>query len=330
MTQNNTCENLNATEKRQYGLGHGFDVDLATELQDPCLAILISHFQFWIRHNKAIGRNRFEDRTWMYQTIQEISLNFPYWSQKQVERMINKLVEKEILIKGNFNKSPYDRTVWYAFKDENVFCISRIREIEKAESGNEKPEIGNCNNKVHILKTNTETNICAVDSDDAKQNSPPSKKKKKTLSENIYYVARQNLPHIKTTEEEHDKLILKYGNDVLIIYQYLNEWKESKSKVDPKSVDKHTDFYRIQKWAAKEALAQKQEQPSQKVSQETQLNRREQISKWRNQNLSKLQQINKTLEVYVDKVLIGHDDLYFDDPKYDELILHFMKKAGIQ
>lgn len=121
---------------------HSFDIHIATEYKSVDIAILVWHFQYWICKNKRLGKNRIQGRTWTYQTIKEISAVFPYWSLKQVERLIVKAIELKIIIKGNFNKSPYDRTIWYAFENEEKFSISRFREMENPESGNENPEIG--------------------------------------------------------------------------------------------------------------------------------------------------------------------------------------------
>lgn len=128
--------------ERNFGQHHSFDADLAVKLKSVELAVLVHHFQYWIRHNAEMGKNLHEGRTWTFQTLKDIAAHFPYWSYKQVERLVNKLVELEILIKGNFNTSTYDRTVWYAFKNESRFCISRNREMEIPESGNQNPEIG--------------------------------------------------------------------------------------------------------------------------------------------------------------------------------------------
>lgn len=140
-------------EIKRLGVHHSFDVDLAKEFKNTDLAILTHHFQFWIRHNAALNKNTHDGKTWTFMTIKDIAATFPYWSYKQVERYIIKLVELKVLIKGNYNNSPYDRTVWYAFKDEEKFSISRNREIEITESGNQIPEIGTpIPDTLHITK----------------------------------------------------------------------------------------------------------------------------------------------------------------------------------
>lgn len=101
-------------------LHHSFDVELAAQYGiEP--AILIHHFQHWIKYNKTLGRNFKEGRTWTYQTRKEIAAHFPYWTENQIRRYIDKLVECRVIVKGNFNKSLMDNTIWYAFADEEKF-----------------------------------------------------------------------------------------------------------------------------------------------------------------------------------------------------------------
>jgi len=84
-------------------------------------AILIHHFQHWIEFNRTMKRNQYEGRTWTYQTQEEIAGHFTFWTRDQVQYLINKLVEKGVLIKGNFNKNKFDRTQWYSFENEKMF-----------------------------------------------------------------------------------------------------------------------------------------------------------------------------------------------------------------
>lgn len=121
-------------------LNHSFSVELAEKYGVEC-AILIQHFQFWIEQNQSMRRNFHEGRTWMYQTQKEIASVYPYLSEDSVARTIKKLIDEEILIKGNFNKTSFDRTIWYAFKNEEMFTKPRNRGMEEAKPRNPKREI---------------------------------------------------------------------------------------------------------------------------------------------------------------------------------------------
>ena len=104
---------------------HSFDVKLAMDLKSVDLAILVHHFQYWINHNQRQGKHLHEDRTWMYQTREEIAAHFPYFTENMVRRYTDKLVSLGILKKGNFNRAGLDKTIWYAFENEEKFTIGK-------------------------------------------------------------------------------------------------------------------------------------------------------------------------------------------------------------
>lgn len=129
-------------------LHHSFDIDLAVKYgRDE--AIIIHHFQHWIRINKKLKKNFIQGRTWTYQTIEEIAAHFPYFSLDEVRGIVQKLCTgisrrskkgdpdyEPVLMKGNFNKTPFDKTSWYAFVDEGQFSNNVYeREISQIATG---------------------------------------------------------------------------------------------------------------------------------------------------------------------------------------------------
>jgi hypothetical protein len=104
---------------------HSFDTELASEYGVHG-AIIIHHFQHWINHNKQLGRNFIDGRTWSYQTQKEIAAWFPYMTTKQVRTTIDNLVAKGVLRKGNYNKGSFDKTLWYSFENEEMFTIAQM------------------------------------------------------------------------------------------------------------------------------------------------------------------------------------------------------------
>lgn len=107
---------------------HVFSIEHAT-LYGVEEAIFIHHFQYWIGFNKRKNTNFHDGKTWMYQPRKEIQAHFPYWNFDRIRRLCEKLVDLEILITAKYNKSPIDKTLWYAFKDEDLF-------VSSAESNN--------------------------------------------------------------------------------------------------------------------------------------------------------------------------------------------------
>ena len=150
---------------------HSFDVSLAVEygIEE---AILIHHFQYWIEFNMRCGKNEYDGRTWTYQTLEEIANHFDYLSKDKVKRTIQSLVDQDVLIKGNYNRTPLDRTLWYAFKNQEMFTKRRNRQIEKAKSENGDGETASS----HIYTTHTKT-------DNKTDTGPPSAGLSCSLSE---------------------------------------------------------------------------------------------------------------------------------------------------
>jgi hypothetical protein len=148
---------------------HAFKVEHA-ELWGIECAIVISHFIYWVEYNLRLKRNFKDNRTWTYQTQIEMAAHFPYWSEDQIYRILKKLTNLQIIIKGNFNKSAYDRTIWYAFKNEFMFInptkinntIPQNRGMDSEEERNEFHEIAE-----PIPNTKTDNEVCSVSAAEA-------------------------------------------------------------------------------------------------------------------------------------------------------------------
>ncbi|SFC07301.1 hypothetical protein SAMN05421747_1049 [Parapedobacter composti] len=125
------------------GKEHSFNVDVAKEFGIPA-AIILKNIAFWIEKNVANGKNQFDGRTWTYNSYKAWHALFPYLSQKQLRTTLNKLVEKGVLLKGNFNQSTYDRTNWYAFADENLWMQTHCPngQMERTKGANQTAQEG--------------------------------------------------------------------------------------------------------------------------------------------------------------------------------------------
>lgn len=99
-------------------------------------AILLQNFIFWINKNKANNVHFYEGEYWTYNSKKAMLELFPFWSESQLKRIINSLINQGVLITGNFNKSPYDKTTWYALK----ISIGRFQPIDETELTNREDE----------------------------------------------------------------------------------------------------------------------------------------------------------------------------------------------
>ena len=107
-----------------------FDVDVASKVGVE-EAIVVQNFAFWIAKNKANNQGFHEGRYWTYNTAAAFVALFPFWSEKQVRRILDSLVKKKVLLTGEFNKSAMNHTKWFAFTDQWDY----LAEVRFAQTG---------------------------------------------------------------------------------------------------------------------------------------------------------------------------------------------------
>ena len=99
-------------------------------------AVFIHNLYWWIAKNEANGRHYHDGRSWTYNSMRALSELFPFWTEKQIRRIIQKLEANGALHVGNYNQYPYDRTQWYAL-DESVLSVYRNGQIDLPKWAND-------------------------------------------------------------------------------------------------------------------------------------------------------------------------------------------------
>jgi hypothetical protein len=98
-------------------------------------AIILQNIIFWIATNKSNNTHEHkvvdgdfdgELRTWTYNSVKSFSTIFNYLTPKQIRTALDKLNEKGVLLKGNYNTNKTERTNWYALCDESEFIPKRF------------------------------------------------------------------------------------------------------------------------------------------------------------------------------------------------------------
>jgi len=104
-------------------------------------AIIIQQIRYWMLMFKNAeerkpenNRNHFHDgRWWVYNSYEQWRRdNFGFWSKRTIQRHINMLEEKGVLISGEFNKSTGDRTKWYTidFDEMDKLVIQKQQKLK--------------------------------------------------------------------------------------------------------------------------------------------------------------------------------------------------------
>lgn len=117
---------------------HSFDIDIAQKYGIPS-AVLLKHLHFWIEKNRANDTNYYDGYYWTYNSKKAFSDLFPYMTARQIDYALQKLIDDGIIVTGNYNKSAYDRTLWYAITKKG-FSILQKCEMENTKAENGTPE----------------------------------------------------------------------------------------------------------------------------------------------------------------------------------------------
>lgn len=82
-------------------------------------SLLFYHIAYWVDQNRKEGKNMHCGKYWMYTTVQGLAeTTFDYLTPNQIRYALDKLRESGLIMTGNFNKTTYDRTLWYTLSEE--------------------------------------------------------------------------------------------------------------------------------------------------------------------------------------------------------------------
>lgn len=124
---------------------HHFNPVLAQEYGIDA-AVFLHNIYFWLKHNKAYQKNFYEGRYWTFNSLAAFCEAHPYWSRRQIERIVSACKKSGLLLTGCFNQDKRDRTSWYSLSDkaldyfvemktETSDCISPNGEMHGTERG---------------------------------------------------------------------------------------------------------------------------------------------------------------------------------------------------
>lgn len=110
------------------------NTDLALVLGDLNEAIVLNQLNYWLEINKKADKNFIDDRYWVYNSYSDWKANdFPYWSEKTIQRTFTRLENKGVVVSANYNKLGIDKTKWYTIDTEKLQEL-----VDKFNSGEDK------------------------------------------------------------------------------------------------------------------------------------------------------------------------------------------------
>lgn len=115
---------------------HSFNPVIA-EKYGTDAAIFLQNIWFWIKRNKAYKQNFFEGKYWTFNSMDAFREVHPYWSRRQIERIIGTCRKEGLLLSGCFNEDRRDRTCWYTLSEKILAFFDGETGLPKA---GEEPE----------------------------------------------------------------------------------------------------------------------------------------------------------------------------------------------
>lgn len=119
-------------------MNHSFDVAVAAVVGVNA-AVIFQTIAFWCQHSEANEKNYHDGAYWTFSSNKAFRDVFPYMTASQIDTALRKLLDADMIRKGNYNKSAYDRTMWYALT-ENGKSISEKSNMEKRKTKNRNAE----------------------------------------------------------------------------------------------------------------------------------------------------------------------------------------------
>lgn len=104
---------------------------LATVLKSSDKAIILQQIHYWLQRSNNIE----EGHRWVFNSVKNWQKQFPWLTEKTVQRYLRNLCEMGLLITGNFNKANFDRTKWYRI---NYDALDKLTQSIGTDSPNGK------------------------------------------------------------------------------------------------------------------------------------------------------------------------------------------------
>lgn len=98
---------------------HSFSTKVAEDV-GILPAVILYNIYFWVDYNEKNGTNYYEGHYWSYNSIAAFQRQFSYVTQKQIRTALEKLRNEGYILTANYNKAPFDKTLWYTVTDKAI------------------------------------------------------------------------------------------------------------------------------------------------------------------------------------------------------------------
>lgn len=113
---------------------------LAKKLNSVDKAIMLQQIHYWLLKSG----NKKDGKKWVYNTVHDWAKQFPWLTEKTVQRYLKNLEDMGLLVTANYNKAKFDRTKWYSIDYDALEKLGQEDDSQE-ESGNSEKSDDNDN-----------------------------------------------------------------------------------------------------------------------------------------------------------------------------------------
>lgn len=185
-----------------------FDTNIA-KLYGVDEAIFVHNIFYWVAHNEANGTNLKEHDgvvyAWTHNSLKAFSIIFPFWSHRQLERIVKSCIDKKLVIAVNHNEDKTDRTLWYTVTDL-VVSIYANGEMHSTKQWETFHRTVKCIDNIYNINLSTD-----IKPDNKQEDTSVTGMIEKAEAHKTSY---GEYKWVKLTDSELEKLIEKYGAEL--------------------------------------------------------------------------------------------------------------------
>lgn len=116
------------------GKNYSFNIDYAKKYGVD-EAIILEHIIWWSVKNKANNFHFHMGRYWTYNGMEAWHRQYPFWSAKQIRRILSSLVKQGVVLCDKLNYGTHNQMLWYAVVDQNMLKLHEADALKYEDSG---------------------------------------------------------------------------------------------------------------------------------------------------------------------------------------------------
>lgn len=100
-------------------------------------AVIVQQIHYWMKNSQHF----YDGRRWIYNSVANWQKQFPFWSEATIKRALGSLENQGVIVSGNYNRDPRDRSKWYSISYEVLRAIeSTTQPVDDAFGQNDQME----------------------------------------------------------------------------------------------------------------------------------------------------------------------------------------------